>query len=101
MGFVSWWEGGAGCGQVPQFLFGDHVRGQGLEPGAGEGDLAGDAAPVVCEEGEGCVAEGGGCLVAGVGEGEDEGGGQLEEAVRRGGAGGGPGDGRDGHSSGQ
>ena len=101
MGFVSWWEGGAGCGQVPEFLFGDHVREQGLEPGAGEGDLAGDAAPVVCEEGEHRVVEGGGRLVAGVGEGEDEGGGRLEEGVQRGGAGGGPGDGRDGDSSGQ
>ena len=100
MGLAPWWEGGAGCGQVPEFLFGDHVGGQGLEPGAGEGDLAGDAAPVVREEGEGCVAEGGGRLVAGVGEGEDEGGGRLEEAVRRGGTGGGPGDGRDGDRSG-
>ena len=99
MGLVPWWEGGAGCGQVPEFLFGDHVGGKGLEPGAGEGDLAGDAAPVGREEGEGCVAEGVGRLVAGVGEGEDEGGGRLEEAVRRGGAGGGPGDGRDGDPS--
>ena len=46
--------------------------------------MAGDAAPVVCEKGEGCVAEGGGRLVTGVGEGEDEGGGRLEEAVGRG-----------------
>ena len=94
-------EGGAGRGQVPEFLLGDHVGGHGLEPGAGEGDLAGDAAPVVCEKGEGCVAEGGGRLVTVVGEGEDEGGGRLEEAVGRGGAGGGPGDGGDGDSPGQ
>ena len=101
MGLVPRWEGGAGRGQVPEFLLGDHVGGQGLEPGAGEGDLAGDAAPVVCEKGEGCVAEGGGRLVTGVGKGEDEGGGRLEEAVGRGGAGGGPGDGGDGDSPGQ
>ena len=49
--------------------------------------MAGDAAPVVCEKGEGCVAEGGGRLVTGVGEGEDEGGGRLEEAVGGGGGG--------------
>ena len=101
MGLVPRWEGGAGQGQVPEFLLGDHVGGQGLEPGAGEGDLAGDAARVVREKGEGCVAEGGGRLVTGVGEGEDEGGGRLEEAVGRGGAGGGPGDGGDGDSPGQ
>ena len=74
MGLVPRWEGGAGRGQVPEFLLGDHVGGQGLEPGAGEGDLAGDAAPVVREKDEGCVAEGGGRLVPEVGEGEDEGG---------------------------
>ena len=101
MGLVPRWEGGAGRGQVPEFLLGAHVGGQGLELGAGEGDLAGDAAPVVREEGEGCVAEGGGRLVSGVGEGEDEGGGRLDEAVGRGGARGGPGDGRDGDSPGQ
>ena len=75
MGLLPRWEGGAGRGQVQEFLLGDHVGGQGLEPGAGERDLAGDAAPVVREKGEGCVAEGGGRLVTGVGEGEDEGGG--------------------------
>ena len=85
MGLVPRWEGGAGRGQVPEFLLGDHVGGQGLEPRAGEGDLAGDAAPVLCEKGEGCVAEGAGRLVTGVGEGEDEGGGRLEEAVGGGG----------------
>ena len=51
MGLVPRWEGGAGRGQVPEFLLGDHLGGQGLEPGAGEGDLAGDAAPVVREKG--------------------------------------------------
>ena len=101
VGLVPRWEGGAGRGQVPEFLLGDHVGGQGLEPGAGEGDLAGNAAPVVREKGEGCVAEGGGRLVTGVGAGEDEGGGRLEEGVGRGGAGGGPGDGGDGDSPGQ
>ena len=101
MGLLPRWEGGAGRGQVPEFLLGHHVGGQGLEPGAGEGDLAGDAVPVVREKGEGCVAEGGGRLVTGVGEGEDEGGGLLEEAVGRGGAGGGPEDGGDGDSPGQ
>ena len=53
------------------------------------------------EKGEGCVAEGGGRLVTGVAEGEEEGGGRLEEAVGRGGAGVGPGDGGDGDSPGQ
>ena len=43
--------------------------------------MAGDAAPVVREKGEGGVAEGGGRLVTGVGEGEDEGEGRLEEVV--------------------
>ena len=101
MGLVPRWEGGAGRGQVPEFLLGDHVGGQGLQPGAGEGDLAGDAAPVVREKGEGCVVEGGGRLVTRVGEGEDEGGGRLGEAVGRGGTGGGQGDGGDGDSPGQ
>ena len=44
MGLVPRWEGGAGRGQVPELVPGDHVGGQGLEPGAGKGDLAGDAA---------------------------------------------------------
>ena len=101
MGLVPRWEGGAGRGQVPEFLLGDDVGRQGLEPDVGEGDLAGDAALVVREKGEGRVAEGGGRLVTGVREGKDEGGGRLEEAVGRGGAGGGPGDGGDGDSPGQ
>ena len=44
MGLIPRREGGAGCGPVPEFLFGDHVRRQGLGPGAGEVDLAGDGA---------------------------------------------------------
>ena len=67
VGLVPRWEGGAGRGQVPEFLLGDNVGGQGLGHGAGEGDLAGEAAPVVREEGEGCVAEGSGRLVTGFG----------------------------------
>ena len=63
--------------------------------------MAGDAAPVVAEEGEGRVAKEGGRLVAGVGKGEYNGGSRLEEGVRRGSAGGGPRDGRDGDCPGQ
>ena len=52
VGLVPQREGGASCGRVPKLLLGNNVRGQGLEPGAGEGDLAGDAPPVVGKEGE-------------------------------------------------
>ena len=52
VGLVSPGEGGASRGRVRELLLGDNVRGQGFELGAGEGDLAADAAPVVSEEGE-------------------------------------------------
>ena len=93
MGGIPLGDGGVCHSWVPKLLLGDDVGAHGLEPSASAGDPAGNASPVVGEEGERRVAEWGGRLVLGVWEGEDEGGGRREEGIWRRRAGSGPWDG--------